>query len=274
MLLGLMVTIFLTAACGNQQKYQRDILGIEWVQINAGEFLMGSETASDDARLVRTVYLDSYYIAKTEVTVGQFRAFVDDTEYKTDAERGSSWRGTGGWVLIDGEYEWKPDASWHNPYLSQNDDHPVVLVSWNDAAAFCDWLTEKTGKQVWLPTEAQWEKACRAGSPDALYGPPNLIAWYQGNSDLKTHRVAIKRPNAFGLYDMIGNVREWCRDWHADDYYSKSPLRNPTGPSTGDYRVHRGMAFDSPGWLLHSAGRLAGAPDHREIAVGFRICFE
>ena len=121
--------------------------------------------------------------------------------------------------------------------FEQTDEHPVVNVSWNDALAFCRWLSKKEGKICRLPTEAEWEYACRAGSTTRYcFGDDasdlGEYAWYGANSDRKTHPVGTKKPNAWGLYDMHGNAWEWCADGYDAEYYEKSPTDDPTGPAT------------------------------------------
>jgi formylglycine-generating enzyme required for sulfatase activity len=206
-------------------------IGMKLALIPAGESLIGSRESSEElakafaangakpedftserpahyVRLVKPFYLGSH-----EVTVGQFRKFVEDTGYKTDAEKD----GEGGYgTNSEGNLEQKPDYTWRNPGFPQTVDHPVGNVSWNDAVSFCEWLSRKEGKTYRLPTEAEWEYACRAGSighfgfsaPDGSLGE---YGWYADNSEKKTHPVGQKKPSAWGLYDMHGNVMEWCR---------------------------------------------------------------
>jgi formylglycine-generating enzyme required for sulfatase activity len=147
---------------------------------------------------------------------------------------------------------------------------PVENVSWDDAAAYC----AKAGKR--LPTEAEWEYACRAGSTALNYwgGDRNeKYAWFRENSEQKTHPVGQKKPNNFGLYDMIGNVWEWCSDWYDSTYYEKSPLHNPQGPDSTRHRVFRGGSWLNNVATLHSALRDAAVPDDPSDLFGFRcVC--
>src|SRR5262249_22191884 len=156
------------------------------------------------------------------VTRGQFRPFVEATGYQTEAE--TDWKGAWGWDEAHENWVQDPKFTWRRPGFDQKDDHPVVNVSWNDASAFCDWIAEKEGVHYRLPTEAEWEYACRAGSKTRYsFGDDDKslgkYAWYSANSGGKTHQVGAKRANDFRLYDMHGNVWEWCRDWYAGDYY-------------------------------------------------------
>ena len=148
---------------------------------------------------------------------------------------------------------------------------PVINVSWEDAVAFCKWYSEKTGENVHLPTEGQWERACRAGSSGDRYGNIDAIAWYGGNSGGKTHPAGQKEANGYGLYDMLGNVWEWCSDWYVLEYYSNSPSRNPSGLSSGSLRVARGACKNSDASDTRAALRSLGPPSLRCDACGFRL---
>jgi formylglycine-generating enzyme required for sulfatase activity len=163
-------------------------------------------------------------------------------------------------------------------------NQPVDRVSWSDATDFCRKLGEKTGRSIRLPTEAEWEYACRAGSPTLWsFGDDvnelNQYAWYNAEGKSGLQNVGGRKPNAWGLYDMHGNVREWCRDRFCADYYAWGPTDNPPGPGTGIFRVLRG---GSAGNLLagrnaefaRSARRAYGRPDIRHMEVGFRVAVE
>lgn len=154
-------------------------------------------------------------------------------------------------------------------------DYPMYYVSWDEAMEFCRLLSQKTGKTYTLPTEAQWEYAARGGNKadGTKYAGSNMIdavAWYTDNSGNSTHPVGTKRGNALGIYDMSGNVWEWCKDWYSNSYVSYD-TNNPTGPSSGSYRVCRGG-----GWLNSASGcrvsnRVSNAPDYRSNGLGFRV---
>jgi len=208
---------------------------MEFVLIPGGTFLMGSptsETYRDLDEKQHQVTLSPYLMSKTEVTQAV-------------------------WERVMGS----------NPSQFKGPDRPVESISWEDCVSFC----EKTGLS--LPTEAQWEYACRAGRQTAYYfgndssGLGNY-AWYAGNSNTQTHPVAQKQPNAYGLYDMIGNVYEWCYDWYSN--YPSSSVTNPTGPSSA-YRVIRGGSwFNTAGWL-RSARRGWFDPGLGYYDLGFRV---
>src|SRR5262249_11927295 len=144
-----------------------------------------------------------------EVTVGQFRRFVEETGHQTDAEK----NGAGAFVASSDGYKRDAGASWRKPGFEQTDDHPVVCVSWDDAVAFCEWLSRKERKAYSLPTEAQWEHVCRTGSATRYpFGDDrrelSLYAWDGSNAGGKTHPVGSRAANAWGLYDTYGNVSE------------------------------------------------------------------
>lgn len=218
--------------------------GIETVKgmvlIPAGEFIMGSNSGESDEKPPHKVYLDAYYIDKYEVTFEQYDKFCEDTSRKKPDDRG--W-GRG--------------------------NRPVINVSWNDAEAYCKWA----GKR--LPTEAEWEKACKAGSTgNYCYGDSESelgeYAWYGSNSDSKTHPVGEKKPNKWGLYDMHGNVWEWCSDWYGYKYYETSPNKNPQGPDSGTRRVLRGGRWHNDADNCRSAYRFRVEPGDWFYCWGFR----
>ena len=181
-----------------------------------------------------------------------------------------------------------------NPsHFKGSDDLPVEQVSWLDAVLFCNKLSEQEkrtpfyridgtevtiagGNGYRLPTEAEWEYACRAGST-TLYPFGDDVsklgdhAWYAGNSGRKTHPVGQKRPNAWGLYDMLGNVWEWCQDWYEEGYYGASPPADPPGPSEASCRVFRGGGWGDDAWHCRPAYRSGSTPESRNFHLGFRV---
>ena len=257
---------------------------MEFVLVPAGEFLMGSPPTekgrdSDEGPQHRVQITKPFYLARHEVTVGHFKAFVAATGYKTDAEKG------GGGVGIDFETSgwsgWSegPQYTWRNTGFPQTDSHPVVNVSWNDAAAFCKWLGGKEGGTYRLPTEAEWEYTCRAGTQTAYYhgddaeglaAVGNLTDEIRADDDVFTVPVGQFKPNNFGLYDMHGNVWEWCQD--GKRVYGKSPVKDPQGPAAaGAPRVLRGGGWGSYPSFCRSAGRYRGIPVYRYGGSGFRV---
>jgi sulfatase modifying factor 1 len=270
---------------------QVNSIGMKLMYVSPGEFMMGSNDVDDEKPVHKTKISQGFYMGIYEVTRQQFGQFVKKTGYKTDAEReGWSWAWRGGRLAkVDG-------LSWQNPGYKQTDDHPVVCVSWNDAKAYCDWLSQNEGRTYRLPTEAEWEYACRTGTktayqwgndPDEGSGWCNVadltakpsfpewkavFNWHDGY--IYTSPVGQFRQNSFGLFDMLGNVYEWCSDWYDAKYYANSPSVDPKGPSTGVHRVNRGGSWASYPGSLHSTTRSTGAPDVRSIYVGFRVVLE
>jgi formylglycine-generating enzyme required for sulfatase activity len=246
----------------------------ELVRLPAGEFLMGSETGDSDEKPVHRVRIDeSFYMGRTEVTVRQFQAFVEATGYKTDAENGN-WAANyspAGFPIVPGH-----GFNWRQPRFEQSDDNPAVCISWDDAIAFCKWLSQETGEYCRLPSEAEWEYACRAGGDTESSQNIDEMGWYRDNSAGKTHPVGQKKPNALGLYDMHGNAWEWCLDvWHSN--YRGAPadgspwLTEDYLPQVAIRRVLRGGAWCRRDFKLSSTFRYRGTPDFRSDGTGFRI---
>ena len=175
----------------------------------------------------------------------------------------------GKYQVTQSEYE---AVTGQNRSYRQGPNLPVEGVSWEDAKSFCEALNKKRdGYHYRLPAEAEWEYAARAGDNSCRYGRLVDIAWFHDNSAGKTHPVGEKKPNAFGLYDTLGNVWEWVEDWYAEEYYSRSPESDPKGPATGDYRVARGGSWRGiVRGLARVSSRYALKPNVRSIVVGFR----
>ena len=271
-------------------------IGMKLVLIPAGKFLMGSpkdEKGRDENEAQHEVEITKpFYLGTYTVTLGQFRAFVKAAGYQTEAEND----GQGGWGYNAKTKDFeglKPDYNWKNPGFEQTDDHPVVNVTWNDAVAFCDWLSNKEGKTYRLPTEAEWEYSCRAGTKtrfysgdddDSLKAVANIAdasfkekypagnwaaSWDDGYPF--TAPAGKFKPNAFGLYDMHGNVWQWCGDRYGEDYYKNSPRQDPQGPGAGAIRVVRGNSFFRDARRCRSAHRNGVEPLARYSDVGFRV---
>jgi len=227
-----------------------------------------SEGPQHRVRITRPFRLSRY-----EVTRSQFRLFTESTHYKTEAERD----GKGGYGHLDGEWVQDPRFVWRTgPGFAQTDEHPVVNVSWNDAMAFCQWLSNKENLECVLPTEAQWEYACRVGTTTAWYcgdsdTPLGEYAWTGGTSRAKTHSAGQLKPNGWGLYDVHGNVWEWCADWWTAGYYAQSSVDDPGGPPTGSKRVMRGGSWGHHAGICRSAHRGCITPDNRFHDLGFRV---
>jgi formylglycine-generating enzyme required for sulfatase activity len=243
----------------------------EMVYLPGGSFKMGDSQGKGDKDEipVHEVTLEAFAIGRNPLTVGEFRRFVEATSYKTEAEQRD-----GAYVYDGIDWDKKSDANWRNPYFPQDDNHPVVCISWNDAIAYCEWLSEQTGERYSLPTEAEWEYACRAASETAYcFGDDEELlgdyAWYSKNAEGKTHPVGEKLPNNWQLYDMHGNVWEWVQDWLGG--YSKEPQYNPSGPESGSDRVIRGGGWVFDAENCRSAYRYGGGPGDRGYYLGFRL---
>ncbi|MFL5240690.1 MAG: SUMF1/EgtB/PvdO family nonheme iron enzyme [Gemmataceae bacterium] len=234
-----------------------------------------------------------FYCATTEVTIGQFRRFVEATGYQTDAEKDG--KGGARWDERQKKMTQDPRLNWKTPGYHATDDSPVTQVTWNDAVAFCNWLNAMQGlgesyrsvqgpwwkptnaKGCRLPTEAQWEFACRAGATTNYFwgtdeGMLRNYAWYSENSSGKTHPVATKAANPFGLFDMQGNVSELCQDLSDNKEYKSLDVIDPEGTQAGTCYVRRGANFASQSKDCASAQRLLGLPfDVRHDDTGFRV---
>ena len=288
-------------------------IGMKLVLIPAGEFLMGGTESLSELKEVFNAIVDAkwkdlyesgvpqyrvpitrpFHMGAYEVTVGQFRAFVEAEGYRTEAEKD----GAGGWGFDSAKSRFeghKPRYSWRNVGWTQTNDHPVVNVTWNDAVAFCRWMSRKEGRTYRLPTEAEWEYACGAGTTtrfwssnerEQLRGVANIadaslnarvdeknwvfMTWNDGYPF--TAPVGRLRGNGLGLYDMHGNVWEWCSDWYAADYYRKSPADDPGGPDSGSVRVLRGGGFYVFPARCRSSTRDYDTPSNRYSVLGFRV---
>lgn len=213
----------------------------EFAAIQAGSFRMGSDGAEAlaDQKPVHNVTISmDFWLGKTEVTQGLWKAVM----------------GT-------------------NPANFQGgDNYPVEQVSWDDCQRFAAKLNQMSGKNSFrLPTEAEWEYACRAGTTAERYGNLDAVAWYSGNSGNLTHPAAQKQPNNWGLYDTLGNVDEWCSDWWSETYYGQSPAVDPQGPSSGAKKVLRGGdSFFEAEWS-RAAFRIDAEPSHANKATGLRL---
>ena len=227
----------------NIREFTVNGVSFQMVEVRGGTFTMGAtseQDATDWEKPAHKVTLSDYYIGKTEVTQALWEAVMGN-----------------------------------NPSYFQGKSLPVENISWNDCKAFISKLNALTGKDFRMPTEAEWEYAARGGSKSRGYkysGSNTLgdVAWYYDNSDLKTHEVGTKSPNELGLYDMNGNVWEWCSDWYGD--YSSASQTNPKGPDSGTGRVRRGGSWGSVAWSCHCSSREIRGPGNRNCLLGLRLC--
>ena len=255
------LSLLLAAGCSKPDKYLTLDLGngvtMKLVRIEAGTFMMGSPATQKDRDNNegphRQVTISKpFYMGATEVTQAQWKAVMNTQPWK-----GKSLAKAGA-------------------------DHAASYISWDDATAFCTALSKKTGRTVRLPTEAEWEYACRAGTT-TVYGfgndPAKLgdYAWYRSNTwdaeEKYAHRVGVKKPNAWDMYDMHGNVWEWCSDWYAKPS-TNANARDPKGPPTGTNRVLRGGSWYVIPEFCRAASRMGISPDGRYRTFGFRPVVE
>ena len=240
----MMLSLVVVMVLFNQPLWAGDIvadplLRMQFVVVKGGCFEMGGK----NEKSVHKVCVSDFAIGKYEVTQGQ-------------------------WLAIMGD----------NPshFSSCGSDCPVERVSWSDAQEFIKKLNSKNGKNYRLPTEAEWEYAARSGGRREKYSGGNdigVVAWYVGNSGGKTHKVGQKQANALGIYDMSGNVWEWCNDWYDANYYKNSPLNDPQGATTGQYRIMRGGSWSNVPVYVRAFDRYWFYPDYRFSSSGLRLAF-
>ena len=221
-------------------------VSFEMIAVEGGTFTMGATSeqgsdAYDDEKPAHQVTLSSYYIGKTEVTQELWQAVMGS-----------------------------------NPSKFSGTNLPVEKVSWEDCQSFVIKLNELTGKNFRLPTEAEWEYAARGGNKSNGFkfsGGNNIaeVAWYSKNGNKISHPVATKAPNELGIYDMSGNVWEWCSDWYSSSYYTSSSQTNPTGPNSGSYRVYRGGSWSGNDRYCRVSHRDSNYPSYRFNYVGLRL---
>ena len=249
-----MLTYFFTV----KGRFVTNTIGMKLTLIPAGTFMMGSPTdepfRSGNEHQHKVTISKAFYLQTAEVTQGQ-------------------------WTAVMGTELWKGKR-----LVKKGADYAVTYVSWGDAIAYCKKLSEKEGRTYRLPTEAEWEYACRAGTKTTWsFGNDEKVlgdyAWYRENAwdidEKYAHQVELKKPNAFGLYDMHGNVCEWCRDYFGESYYNQSPEKDPMGPARGAIRVLRGGSWGSSSRNTRSASRNTnGADIGNFILVGFRVVGE
>jgi formylglycine-generating enzyme len=223
-------------------------MNVDMSLIPAGWFWMGSDRHYRWERPRHRVWLDAFEIGRYAVRRSEYARFLSETGYAEPA----GWR----------------DPSFGGP------NQPVVGVSWFSAVCYCEWLSKSLGETFRLPTEAEWEKACRGGLEAADYAwgnePPHQIEYFQGEWR-GPKGVGEWRPNGYGLFNIGDNVHEWCMDWYSEDYYAISPEKNPTGPETGTRRVSRGGSWRHQIKGSRAAHRTSLPPEYAYNDYGLRV---
>lgn len=248
-------------------------------RIPAGDFLMGAADADEDERPVHRVFVSEFLISRFPVTHDEYARFTQATGHRTPAVRDLPLVASGGrdrmFREIAAAYAWadgQPPAGLGS--------HPVVLVQYEDALAYCAWLSAQTGRFMRLPTEAEWEKAARAGQEGLPYPWGHDIDASRGNylSDPAAKRQRGTRPagtyppNAYGICDLIGNVWEWVADWYSAEYYGTGDVHDPTGPPSGSMRIVRGGSWVNDDLaMLRISYRHKVPPDTYTYSIGFRV---
>jgi sulfatase modifying factor 1 len=256
----------------------------EFVEIPAGTFVMGDDAGADDERPAHPVSLASFHLAVHPVTNLEYASFVQATGHRLPAihelpvivTAGGRDR-EGAFRQLAAPYAWSGGVP--PPELA---DHPVTLVRFEDALAYCAWLTSQTGKRIRLPSEAEWERAARGGVDSRRFPWGDEIdatrSNYLSDPSLKalhgSRAVRSFPPNDYGLFDMAGNVWQWVSDWYDPEYYRQSPQVNPTGPGSGRFRVVRGGAWlTADVRMLTCAHRHKVPPDTYSYSIGFRVAY-
>ena len=241
-----------------------------------GEFMMGAEPRYETRKVkIQRTWVE-WAIGKPDTKTERDLINQDELLHKVKLTKGfwmletqvtqAMWQSVMG-QSIEQQRD-KADKSW--PLYGKGPNYPMYYVNWDECQEFCLKLSQKLGQQVLLPTEAQWEYACRAGTTSDYAGDLDEMAWYEKNSGGTTHEVAQKKPNAWGFYDMHGNLWEWCADWYDKEFYAKSPECDPENTAESWFRVFRGSCWFYPAESCRSACRCSSAPDLQSAILGFR----
>ena len=240
---------------------------------------MGAADAEEDERPVHRVHVSEFFIGRFPVTNDEYARFIQSTGHPAPTVRGLPLIALGGREAVFRDtaqpYIWE-----HEQPPAGHGSHPVVLVRYDDALAYCHWLSETTGRAVRLPTEAEWEKAARGGVEGSRYPWGNDIDASRGNflidpalrSQRGTRPTGTYPPNAYGLYDVCGNVWEWVSDWYSPEYYGQGEASDPRGLQAGNLRIVRGGSWiNGDVGMLRCAYRHKVPPDTYAYSMGFRI---
>ena len=259
----------------------REDLLPRFVRIPAGEFSMGADDGDDDERPAHVVHVDAFFASAYTITVEQYAEFTRQTGHPVPAVRNLPLVVTpadeAAFRELAAHYEWRTGEA-----PRDRARHPVTLVTYADAVAYCTWLTGRIGRAVRLPTEAEWERAARGGLSQRRYpwgddldgSRANFLLDPSSKQNHGTHPVGCYAPNGFDLYDMVGNVWQWVADWYQADVYRRRTSRVPSAPEQGALRVLRGGS-----WVAHDVRQLRCAhrhkvpPDTYSYSIGFRVVY-
>ncbi len=257
LLIGLFLFASLIIACNKEKENNEpkpdpedktekgiDFGDIKMILVAQGSFSMGSTSGFSDEKPVHEVLIDSFYIGKYEVTQALWKEIMDNS-----------------------------------PSEFKGDSLPVESVTWSQVQTFLTKLNEKSGLNYCLPTEAEWEYAASGGNQNKNYKysgshDADEVAWYRSNAGKTTHIVGSKQVNTLGIYDMSGNVWEWCSDWYGQNYYTSSPQSNPQGPNSGDQKITRGGCWDSDTTNIRKTCRFFALPNSYGKFIGFRLAHD
>ena len=268
--------LFFPSLSPGGETFREQAANMEFLLVEGGAFTMGDTTGEGTAkeRPAHPVSVSDFFLGRTEVTATQFRVFADDAGYVTEAESAGSV------IDIDARmnaFVSRKGISWRNPGFEQAADDPVVWISWNDADAYVRWLAGRTGRPYRLPTEAEWEFAARERGSDLSWSGTGRAAevgdyaWYAFNSSGRPHTVGGKKPNTLGLFDMSGNVWEWCGDWQEPYRSSGQGTVDPAGPAHGKYKALRGGSWRVGPHVIRATYRNGYAPGYSHSSIGFRV---
>ena len=253
---------------GDESKKKKDKLLPEIVLVEGGEFPMGSGYGEIDEEPVHKVRLSDYYIGRYEVTNDEYCAFLN--------LRLPGKRELDTWINTTNDNFDIQKAGKTYFVVQDKGSYPVTQVSWYGASAYCEWLRQLTGEPYRMPTEAEWEFAARGGRKTHQYvyaGSKDVgeVAWFAWNSEKEKHEIGTLKQNELTLYDMNGNVQEWCNDWYGEKYYEEMEIDGPSGPEKGHECVVRGGSWNLEMEYTRNEDRNKYSPNNKSTTIGFRV---
>lgn len=264
------LAIFLAFLSFTQSAYSQKLqIDSTLILVYGGKYKAGNKHGDNDEKPSKIIEINAFYLGKYEVTNKEFAEFLNI--------KGNQLEDNTIWINTDGIWKDKKCRIYEQEGLFRVENgyeyYPVNYVSWYGANEYCKW---KGGR---LPTEAEWEYAARGGKDNFKVSEietqnVDLIAWYNKNSNYQWHQVGKKKPNSIGIYDMQGNLWEWCSDFYSHTYYQNRPKKNPQGPATGDFKVIRGGAWTNGAEMSLPWNRNGVIPGSNKINLGFRIAYD